>query len=73
MPKINTILPVDIQEKIATFPESSYGAHKVTVYLADGRVIKNVFVAGNDQVIKVGSSHEISFDTNLVVDVTNET
>ena len=64
MSTINKILPIPIQEKISTFPESSYGAHCITIILADGRVFKEVYVAGNDTVIKVGNS-EVFFERKL--------
>ncbi len=68
----NKILPVPMQVKISTFPESSYGAHCVTAILADRSVFKEVYVAGNDTVVKVGNSNKIPFDPSAVIDVVSE-
>lgn len=72
MSTINKNLPISIQEKISTFPESSYGAHCVTIFLADGRVFKEVYIAGNDTIVKVGSSNRVPFDPGAVIDVISE-
>lgn len=68
----NKILPESIQKKIATFPEYSYGAHKVTLILKDGTEILEVYVAGNDEIIRVGKMDQIQFDVSDVADVKNE-
>lgn len=68
----NKILSESIQEKIATFPEYSYGAHKVILILKDGTEIREVYVAGNDEIVRVGESTRIQFDISDVVDVKNE-
>jgi len=65
-------LPIAIQEKIATFPESSYGAHRVTLILDDGSEIREVYVAGNDEIVKVGTNDEVSVEIGRVVDVRSE-
>ena len=66
------ILPELIQEKIATFPEYSYGAHKVTLTLKDGKEIREVYIAGNDEIIRVGKNGPIQFDPSDVIDARSE-
>ena len=72
MKTLRPILPLRIQEKIATFPEFSYGTHRVTLILDDGTEILEVFVAGSDEIIRVGTKEEFSFDITRVVDVRSE-
>ena len=72
MVQVVRVLPNFIQEKIAGFPESSYGAHRVTVVLDDGTEVHDVYVAGNDEVVRVGRSEAIPFDPGRVVDVRSE-
>ena len=68
----NNKLPESIQEKISVFPEFSYGAHKVTLVLRDGTEIREVYVAGNDEIVRIGKSEQIYFDPTDVVGVKNE-
>jgi hypothetical protein len=65
-------LPPAIQEKIATFPEYSYGSHRVTLILDDGSEVLEVYVAGDDEVVRVGSTEDVSLDVSRVVDVRSE-
>jgi hypothetical protein len=65
-------LPESIQERINSFPESSYGAHRVTVILDDGTEFHQVYVAGGSEVVRVGRSERIPFDPSRVVDVRSE-
>jgi hypothetical protein len=44
-------LPDRISEKVGTFPESSYGAHLVTLILDNGTRIPHVRIAGWDEII----------------------
>jgi hypothetical protein len=66
---MNGRLPDSIRDKLLPLPESGYGYQVVTVYLDDGQRIPNVFAAGGDTVVKVGSHLGPTFDTNRVVDV----
>ena len=67
-----TDLPEHIQDQIASFPESSYGAHRVTVILDDGTAYHDVYVAGSNEVVRVGKSEHIPFDPARVVQVRSE-
>jgi hypothetical protein len=64
-------LPDDIADRIASFSESSYGAHRVVVILDDGREFREVYVAGAE-VVRVGKSENIPFDPSRVIDVRDE-
>jgi hypothetical protein len=65
-------LPRHIQEQINSFPESSYGANRVTVVLDDGTVYREVVVAWAREVVRVGKSEHIPFDPARVVEVRSE-
>ena len=65
-------IPEEIQEKVNSFPESSYGAHRVTVVMDDGTEYQQVYIAGCDEIIRVGESQQIPFDPRRIVDVRNE-
>ena len=45
----------ELAEKARTFPESSYGATKVTLVLWDGTRIPDVVLAWARQIVRVGS------------------
>lgn len=66
-------LPEHLQEKILNMPEFSYGVNRVVVTLDDGSEISDVYVAWGKEIIKVGSSDEINFDTSRIVDVSLQT
>lgn len=63
------LLPEAVCEKLSRFPEYRMGAHKVAVRLRDGRVIEDVVVAWEKEIIRVGDSADIPFSTDDVVDV----
>lgn len=65
------ILPENLQDKVQDFGEYSMGTNKVAVVLKDGRIIEDVFVAWATEVVKVGSSTNIPFKAEDVVDVIN--
>ena len=70
-------LPRDLAEKAATFPESSYGASRVTLVLADGRRVPEVSLAWGTEIVKVGSrtvssAQELGFGLRDIVDVVSE-
>lgn len=70
-------LPERLRTKARKFPESSYGANRVTVMLSDGRRIKHVFLAGGDEIVKVGNTmiekrEDLPFDPADIVDVVSE-
>jgi hypothetical protein len=62
-------LPAKFEDAIAAMPEYSYGAHRVVVTLDDGTKVWDVFVAAYNEIVKVGTSTEIPFDPNRVVEV----
>jgi len=67
------LLPVKLPDKFKDFidamPEYSYGVQRVVVTLDDGKKIWDVFVAADNEIVKVGISTEVSFDPNRVVEV----
>lgn len=53
-------------------PEYSYGVNRVTLTLRDGMVIPDVYVGWAMDVLKVGTSTEITFDASDVVAVKHQ-
>src|SRR5450432_2449390 len=49
------VLPRILADRTARFPESSYGASRVTLVLADGRRIRDVLLSGGTEIVKIGS------------------
>lgn len=71
------LLPDQLGDKAAGFPESSYGANRVTLILTDGRRVHEVFLAGGREIVKIGGravshSGELGFQLADIVDVTSE-
>lgn len=64
------MLPEDLDDKVARFPEYSFGAHLVCVILKDGRSYENVIVGGG-QVVKVDGKNFIPFKSDDIADVVN--
>jgi len=69
-------VPQSVGDKAQSFPESSYGAQRVTLLLADGRRVPNVSLAG-DVIVKVGtrlvqSPADLDFSVSDVVDAFSE-
>jgi hypothetical protein len=68
-------LPEHLAEKASSFPETSYGATRLTLVLEDGTRVPHVHVAGRD-VIKATGIDEQSFlstlDPKKIVDVLRE-
>jgi hypothetical protein len=68
-------LPDHLGEKVASFPESSYGATIVTLVLKNGSRIPHVHVAGRD-VIKATESQEesrlVTIRPSEIADVVSE-
>jgi hypothetical protein len=62
-------LPDEFKDAIVAMPEYSYGVQRVVVTLDDGKRIWDVFVAGDNEIVKVGVSTEVTFDPNRVVEV----
>jgi hypothetical protein len=65
----HAILPINIQNKVSTFPKHGYGVKTVTVILKDGTEYKKVLVAWSKEVIHVSGQEKIPFDADEVVDV----
>jgi hypothetical protein len=71
------LLPDKIVDKAIGFPESSYGANRVTLILADGRRVHEVFLAWGREIVKVGDksvfhSDDLGFHLSEIVDVVSE-
>jgi hypothetical protein len=49
-------LPARFRSKVASYPECSYGAVRVTLVLRDGRRIYDVIIGG-DAICKIGQRH----------------
>ena len=64
------MLPEDLHDKVARFPECSMGAHRVCVILKDGRSYENVIVGGG-QIVKVEGKNFIPFKSDDIADVIN--
>jgi len=70
-------LPDQLADRVASFPESSYGANRVTLILGDGRRVHEVFLAGGREIVKIGGravshSDELGFQLADIVDVASE-
>lgn len=65
-------LPDRIKDKVGTFPESSYGAHLVTLILDDGTRIPHVRIAGWDEVVNDPLPGLRGLETSRIVDVESE-
>lgn len=70
-------LPEKLKDKTIGFPESSYGANRVTLILADGRRIHEVFLAWGTEIVKIGTRavtapEDLSFALGDIVDVVSE-
>jgi hypothetical protein len=63
------MLPEAIREKLSRLPEYGLGTHKVAVRLRDGRMVEDVIVAWEKEIISVGGEEDISFSPDEVVDV----
>lgn len=67
-------LPERLIDKTIGFGESSYGVNRVTLILADGRRIHEVFLAWGHEIVKIGNRavslpNELDFQLADVVDV----
>jgi len=70
-------LPERLADKTILFPESSYGANRVTLILADGRRVHEVFIAGRGEIVKVGTKpvsrpEDLDFRVADIADVISE-
>lgn len=66
-------IPERLEARANSFPEWSYGAVKVALILADGRVVENVILSGPDIVRvdgrDVSSEHDLDFRPSDIVNV----
>ena len=74
---VTLLIPEQIAQKAIGFPESSYGANLVTLILADGRQVHEVFLAWGREIVKVGNksvshSDDLGFRVSEIVDVVSE-
>jgi hypothetical protein len=70
-------LPDKLADRAAGFPECSYGANRVTLVLADGRRVSEVFLAWGREIVRVGSRQvsredELDFRVTEIVDLVSE-
>ena len=71
------LLPDQIADKTTGFGESSYGANRVTLVLADGRRVHEVFLAWGREIVKIGtravsSQDDLDFHITDIVDAISE-
>ena len=64
--------PDSIREKVGSFPESSYGAHLVTLVLDDGTRIPHVRIAGWDEIVDDSLPSLKGLDVSRIVDAESE-
>ena len=65
-------LPDRIKDKVGSFPESSYGAHLVTLVLDDGTRIPHVRIAGWDEIVDDPLPGLKGLNASRIVDVESE-
>jgi hypothetical protein len=70
-------LPENLKTKASEFPESSYGASRVTLILQGGRKIENVFLAWGAEIVKIGNNQitgedDLNFNISDVEDIVSE-
>jgi hypothetical protein len=70
-------LPENLKDKASEFPESSYGANRVTLILPGGRKIQNVVLAWGGEIVKIGnnqiaSEDDLNFKVAEVEDIVSE-
>jgi hypothetical protein len=66
-----------LADKARDFEESSMGANRVTLVLADGRQVPNVILAGGSEIVRVESrdivdARELGFAADDIVDVLSD-
>lgn len=65
-------LPSHLRDAVNGMPEHSYGVAKVTIALRDGRLISDVYIGWGIDILKIGSSRDISFRSEDVVAVRHQ-
>jgi hypothetical protein len=70
---VGVVVPDTVAENVLSFPESSMGAHRVTLVLADGRQVRDVTLAWGHEIVRVGghdvtSAADLDFAPDSVVD-----
>lgn len=65
-------LPDKFKDIVAAMPEYSYGVQRVVVTLDNGEKIWDVFVAGDNEIVKVGTSTDVLFDAQRVIEVRSQ-
>lgn len=65
-------LPTKLSEKVGTFPESSYGAHLVTLIFDSGRRLPHVRIGGWDEIVDDVALGLTAPDLYHIVDVESE-
>ena len=70
-------LPRLLAEKTNQFPEYRMGANKVSLVLADGRSISDVFLAWGETIVKISGDEirnpdDLSFRISEIIDVKSE-
>ena len=62
-------MPERFRDIVAAMPEYSYGVQRIVVTLDDGMKVRDVFVAGDNEIVKVGTHREVPFDPQRIVKV----
>ena len=53
-------------------PEHSYGVNRVTLILRDGTEVHDVYIGWAIDILRIGASKEVAFDTNQILDVRHQ-
>ncbi|OGV64703.1 MAG: hypothetical protein A2283_15895 [Lentisphaerae bacterium RIFOXYA12_FULL_48_11] len=70
-------LPDKFRDQVAQFPESSMGANRIKIDLADGRRIYDTVVDGIGIIVMIGNKkiqtlEDLDFKTSDIISVTSE-
>jgi hypothetical protein len=66
---MTNVLPEFIQEKVYKMPEYSYGVNKVTAYLKNGDIIRDVHIAHGEKILCVGDNFSIPFYASDIANI----
>lgn len=71
------MLPEQFTDKTIGFGECSYGTNRVTLVLADGRRVHEVFLAWGTEIVKIGTRavaapEDLDFALADIVDIISE-
>jgi hypothetical protein len=62
-------IPSIFEDKVLHFPECSYGVTKTVVILANERGIRDVFIAWDKEIARVGETKDVPFNPTTNVNI----